>query len=500
MRVPLTQYPGMNRFVLDWLRGDERFLARAPRGDRARKATRSETLVNALAASNRHWGIFADDALRAWGRGETLTIIAGQQVGFAGGPLYTLAKIATLLRFKRDMEKNGIPVTAFFWLATEDHDFDEVATLNVPVSTLASHKDVNRQLDLSCMRAIRGASTRATVGSLPVPEALITQLLALYDLDRPQWLREGITFRDSFAELLASVFGNELILVDALLPELRREGAALFDRILANEDAIQHALRTRGAALKAAGYNEQVTPNEEGRYTLLYEIDDHGNRQAPTARRQSERTSTTALTRPLLQDAVLQPDIFVGGPAEVSYYAQLQPLHALLDVPAPRVALRGHVLLAPKRVSRALARYDIAPADVFQSADSLLAEKEPAGVARIREIAEQGRRELIARVEEIGELALPADHSLSNKIGRSIGHLEFHFDKLSERAIQGLVRKNRERFTAARDIVATLYPDRHVQDRVVSWFAYWCQHQTHLIERVLEEVEVDSDHFRIVEL
>jgi uncharacterized protein YllA (UPF0747 family) len=59
-----------------------------------------------------------------------LTIIAGQQVGFAGGPLYTLAKLASLVRFKRDMAKQGIPVTAFFWLATEDHDFDEVATLN----------------------------------------------------------------------------------------------------------------------------------------------------------------------------------------------------------------------------------------------------------------------------------------------------------------------------------------------------------------------------------
>lgn len=500
MRVPLTQYPGMNRFVLDWLRGDERFLARSPQSQTRKNVTRSEALVGAIDASNRRWGIFASDALRAWGRGETLTIIAGQQVGFAGGPLYTLAKIATLLRFKRDMEKNGIPVTAFFWLATEDHDFDEVATLNVPVSTLASHKDVNRQVDLLCMRAVRGAHDRATVGSLPVPEALITQLLALYDIDRPQWLREGITFRDSFAELIASVFGNELILIDALLPELRREGAPLFDKILTNEDAMQRALHDRGTALKRAGYNEQVVPNEDGKYTLLYEIDAYGNRHPPTADRQPETTSTTALTRPLLQDAIIQPDIFVGGPAEVSYYAQLQPLHDLLGVTAPRVALRGHVLIAPKRVARALSRYEIAPADVFQSADALLAEKEPEGVAQIRELAEIGRRELIARVEQIGELALPADHSLSNRIGRSIGHLEYHFDKLSERAIRALVRKDKERFTAAREIVATLYPDRHVQDRVVSWFSYWCEHQTHLIERVLEEVEVDSDHFRIVEI
>jgi len=500
MRVPLDHYPGFNPLVLDWLRGDERFLPRAPQAPFAPHAKRSEALADAIDQSNRHWGIFASEQLRSWARGETLTIIAGQQVGFAGGPLYTLAKIATLIRFKRDMKKNGIPVTAFFWLATEDHDFDEVATLNVPVSTLAATKDVNRQLDLLCMRAVRGAEVRSVVGPQPVPEALITQLLALYDIDRPQWLREGITFRDSFAELIASIFGDELILIDALLPQLRREGASLFDKILANEPAIQHALAQRGDAIRKAGYSEQVTPNEEGHYTLLYEIDATGTRQPPTANRQPEHTSTTALTRPLLQDAVIQPDIFVGGPAEVAYYAQLQPIHEMLGIAAPRVALRGHVLLAPKRVARAIARYDLDPANLFRNADALLAEKEPEGVERIREIADEGKRELMARIEQIGALALPADHSLAGSIQRSIGHLEFHFNKLSERAIKGLVRKDKERWLATRDVVAALFPDRHVQDRIVSWFPYWCEQQTQLVERVLEEVEVDSDHFRITEI
>ena len=68
--------------------------------------------------------------LRAGRAGETVTLVAGQQVGFAGGPLYTLAKIATLVKMKRELEKQGKPATIFFWLATEDHDFAEVATLN----------------------------------------------------------------------------------------------------------------------------------------------------------------------------------------------------------------------------------------------------------------------------------------------------------------------------------------------------------------------------------
>src|SRR5690348_8866774 len=100
-RVPLERYPGMNQFVLDWLAGDERFL---PRGVQPPAAVRSVDgdLLNALIASNRRWGIDAAADLRAWAAGKTQTIIGGQQVGFAGGPLYTLSKIATLLKMKRD--------------------------------------------------------------------------------------------------------------------------------------------------------------------------------------------------------------------------------------------------------------------------------------------------------------------------------------------------------------------------------------------------------------
>ncbi|HEX2121462.1 MAG TPA: bacillithiol biosynthesis BshC, partial [Thermoanaerobaculia bacterium] len=117
---------------------------------------------------------------------------------------------------------------------------------------------------------------------------------------------------------------------------------------------------------------------------------------------------------------------------------------------------------------------------------------------RVRAIAAEGKRELMKRFDQIGELALPADHSLAGSIHRSIGHIEYHFDKLAERAVKGLVRKDRERHAATRELVATLFPDRHVQDRVVSWFAYHCLFGNALMERLIEEVEPDSNAFKIV--
>ncbi len=500
LRVPLSRYPGFNKFVLDWLEGEERATRFLPRGGHAAPrvgtggAPVRQSLVEPLAEFNRRFGLFVKPELERWAAGETVTIIAGQQVGFAGGPLYTLAKIATLLKMKRDLARAGTPATVMFWLATEDHDFDEVAQLCVPVR--------NRQLDLLCIRASRTVESKLAVGRLPIPEPLITEFLALYSLERPAWLRDGIAFGDSFAELIASIFGSEVILVDALLPELRRAGAPLFSEIFAKWDAIEHAISERSNALAAAGYTPQVVPREGEPYSLLFNLDDAFERhlvdKPPPQSFDPERISTSALTRPLLQDFVFRPDIFVAGPAEVSYYAQLAPLHDLLGIPTPRIALRGHALVAPKRVVRFIERYSIGPEEIFAPPDALLAEREPKGVSEIRHEAEKARKQLMRHIERIGELALPADHALARAINRSIGHIEYHFDKLTERSIRGLVRKDKERYAGAKELLSTLYPDRHVQDRVVGWFPFWLQHGQPLIDQMIEDIEPDADAFSII--
>ncbi len=504
LRFPLVNYPGLSKFTRDWLVADKnatQFLEREPRTERRRPAGwtaagPAATLVKALAESNRHWNHNVDDDLARWATGETFTVIAGQQVGFAGGPIYTLAKLAGMLKLKRVNEANGIPTTVFFWLATEDHDFAEVATLALP------KRDPKQQLDLTTLRA-RKPDSRRVVGSLPIPEELTRSLIEYLDIPRPAWLREGITFRDSFAELLTSAVDEKFILVDALLPELRRAGQPLFDDILKNWDSIQHELAERSKALESAGYAPQVVPRDGEPYTLLFELDDHGGRELLDGSRpiaSPERTSTSALTRPLLQDFVLRPDLFVGGPSEVAYYAQIAPLHELLDLPMPHVALRAHELVAPKRIVRTIARYDIKPEEIFAGADALLATREPAGVSEVEQLAAEARRALIEKLVCIGEIALPAEHALARAINRSIGHIEYHFDKLTERAIRGLARKDRERYAAVRDLVTTLLPDGLPQDRVTGWFGYWNEHGRHLIDRMIDEAEQDEDVCKVVSL
>jgi bacillithiol biosynthesis cysteine-adding enzyme BshC len=494
-RVPLDRYPGMNPFVLDWLKGDERFLSRAAPPPPAAHSLDSG-LIDALIASNRRWGLDVAADLRRWAGGETQTIVGGQQVGFGGGPLYTFAKIASLLKLKRDNESRGVATTLFFWLATEDHDFAEVAALAIP------NRDEHRQRDLTYLRAPH-TDSRAVVGRLPIPDSLATQLTEILGTTRPKWLRPGITFADSFAELIATTFGRGFILVDSLLPELRRAGAPLFDAIVSRWDEVQKSIAARSADLERAGYTPQVVQRPGESYTLLYNINSNGERElihTPSRITAPESISTSALTRPLLQDFVLQPDIFVGGPAEVAYYAQIAPLHKLLGIRMPRIALRAHELIAPRKIVRYLSRFGIEPQEIFERPEEMVGAHAERGVAEVQRIAMEAEAKLKTEIDKIRELSLPADHAVARAINRSIGHIEYHFRKLTDRAIRGLVRKDRDRFQAARELASTFYPDQHVQDRVVAWLPWWCEYREQLVERMVSEAEPDAATFKIVSL
>ena len=496
-RVPLDRYPGMSRFVLDWLHGDERFLRRTSGASSTRRNAPQPALVNALIESNRRWGLNNESEIKRWGAGGTFTIAAGQQVGFAGGPLYTIAKLASMLKMKRDNEARGIPTTVFFWMATEDHDFDEVANIALP------NDDPKRQLDLTCLKAARLQQTRRPVGAQPIPETLVTQFLKTVGIARPSWLRAGITFADSFAELLAQSAGANFILVDSMLPELRAAGAPLVKKVLDRWDDVQREIKSRSEALIQAGYSPPVTPRPGESYTLLFRIDENGEREIVHSAAEAaapETLSTSALTRPLLQDFVLQPDVFFGGPAEVTYFAQVAGLHDMLDVPLPRVALRGHVLVARRATLNRFEKYGIRPEEVFTTPEALLATREPRGVGEVRSIAAEAERHLAEQIEKIRDLALPADHSVARSVNRSIGHINYHFRKLTERAVRALVRKDRERFAAAGDLVSTLFPDQHVQDRIVAWVPFWLRDGSSFIDRLIDEVEPDTANFKIVGL
>lgn len=492
IRFPLAGYPSISRFALDLSCGTGVAASLvAPSDPSSLAGVDREAVAAALVRSNAAWGNDVRPLLERWADGSARAVIAGQQVGAGGGPLYTLSKIASVVGLSRRMAREGRPAVPFFWLATEDHDFAEVSTLLV-----------QRDGTLERIAAAPRAPSRCPVGPLTLPEEIRAALEDRFGAAR--WLRRGIAFGDSFAELLVDAVGSgTIVLVDSLLPELRRAGGPLFARLAQRMEEAEERIAARSLEMEAAGYRPPVERGKEGHYSLLYRLDSRMDRvpvlpgeELPAA----EQTSTGVLARPLLQDFVFEPAAFVGGPAEVAYYAQLRPLHGMLEVRAPRVLLRGHVLVAPAKRLRVLEDYDIAVAELFEPLDVVLSRRPSAGLdvlARERDVAGE---ELARAAARIRDLALAADPALQRSMSRSTRRMRFHLDNMSERASRAIIRRDGERWTALTRLQQILVPERQPQDRIAGWIGWWQTYGTGLFESLVEAAEPGQPVVRVAGL
>ena len=257
-----------------------------------------------------------------------------------------------------------------------------------------------------------------------------------------------------------------------------------------NWDRIQRALDVRAEELTKAGYAPQVVPRPGEAHTLLFELDENGRRELIESPRDAA--------------AGADVDIRVDASAAAGFRAASRRLR--------RRSIRGRVLRADRTAARNAERADAArraararDARAETARANGRAFRHQAGgdlrrhgrgprrranrlaCAEVKAIAAKAQRALAADMTRIGEIALPAEHALARAINKSIGHIEYHFGKLTERAIRGLARKDRERYAAVRELVATLVPDGAPQDRVTGWFGYWQQYGPHLVSQMIAE-------------
>lgn len=515
LNLSLDCYPRLNRFALDFTRRSEStrpFLqsidraALTPSGQR-----KSPDLIDGLVRSNNAWGNDVASTLRGWGRGETVTLIAGQQVGFAGGPLYTLAKAASLLRLQADLRERGIASTVFFWLATEDHDLAEVSQLLLP--TRDGHREV---------RAPDRPTAPHVVGPRAIPESLRRQFLDIVGTPAPEFLPAGATYGDSFARLLVSALGSgRMVLVDSLLPELRRAGCPLFGELIRNFDEVHSLVDRRSAQIEAAGYSRQIEPSSDGGYSLLFVVTPEGERHAvrkdgdswmigmkpasaaevqQIAAERPESISTGVLARPLLQDAVLSPEVFIGGPAEVAYYAQVTALHQRLGIPAPAVALRGHALVAPAKILRALEKYRLDPEEIFLPVGEWIARHETGAVSKLDGLLQAARQQIEPELERLRSFVVSFDPTMGRAVDHSLRKIRYQLQRVGEKGRRAIARRDADRYRAISRLSQTLAPNGEPQDRVVGWIGYWRQYGNQLVDRLVAEIEPDSDRLKVIGL
>ena len=450
-------------------------------------------------------------------RDDAVAVVTGQQAGAFGGPLYTILKAVTAIQLaRRTSAEHGIPVVPVFWVEAEDHDWAEVRSTTV--------------LDAELQPKEITLPDPAGAGELPVGaltlDSTVTALDALFatlaPTDFTEWLSttlraaytEGVGAGTAFARLLDAVLGScGLVVFESNDPAAKPLVADIFARELQFPGRTSSLASTAAAQFQSLGHQPQVTPaadavalfrvdpkrrllrRDDNRFsagddrfdasTLVAEAVDH-----------PERFSPNVLLRPIVQDALFPTICYVAGPSELAYLGQLRGVYEHFGVPMPLVQPRGSATLIDSATARFLAKYDL-PFQELQARDEatlnrLLQAQLPKEVDEALADAAQQMQHAMARV--IG--ALPAvDPTLAGAAKTTLGKMEHDLSALQNKVIQAAKKRDetlRRQFTRAQ---AQMFPLGQPQERTLGMVFFLNRYGPALVDRLLEELPIESGHY-----
>src|SRR5262249_2479954 len=271
----------------------------------------------------------------------------------------------------KGLDHLGVPAVPVFWIAAEDHDYQEIETASV----------LDRDSGLMQVRIDLSNPDSSPVGWLTlgndVSEAISKCLSALPDSEfQPQTrqilessYKSGVSPVNGFLTAMMKIFdGTGLVFVNPLEPEIRKLAQPTLIQAVHRNPEIRAAVVARSRALSAAGYHEQV--KVDNNFTGLFAYFGKSRRALrPEELRDDLKLSANVLVRPAMQDAIFPTAAYVGGPAEVAYFAQAGAVYEVFGRPVPPIYPRISATVLEPRIERVLKKYDLQFQDMFRGRD-----------------------------------------------------------------------------------------------------------------------------------
>jgi bacillithiol biosynthesis cysteine-adding enzyme BshC len=448
-------------------------------------AERRARVADVLAQQNRRWG--ATEATLASierFRQGAVACISGQQVGVLGGPLYSVLKAVSVLQMAEELTAKGVAAIPVFWLATEDHDLEEIASVTIPAGC-----------EMEKLTATGQTSSAAPVGPLALEAGIETLVERATAVLGAGWvsdaLRESYRAGESYGSAFARLFtrlmaGTGLVLVDPVEDELHAIAEPLFSAAAERAEELDEALLERGKALRKAGYHEQVRVTPES--TLLFSLE--GNRRTVlhragdgfmlgaqrVGRREvldriaahPEQFSANVLLRPVVQDYLFPTAVYFGGPAELAYFAQAGVVYEkLLGRTTPVMPRLSATIISPA-MSELLERYRLSFTDLFHGSAGVCELLASRVLTPGLQAALRGTREsLESHLEELRAELQKLDPTLVDSAARSERKMLYQLSKIGAKAARAELRRNQALTKDAHRVLTELFPHKELQERVL---------------------------------
>jgi len=534
--LPHNQIPHTTRLFLDFLSHSSTLRQFYPRSPIFREWMRDESsLVGYDDARRARVSAILERQNRAWGSsGKTLTnverlrhgalaAVTGQQVGLFGGPLFSIFKALTSVKLAEEATNAGVDCVPVFWLATEDHDLAEINH----VSLLSAQGLPERFATES--HGVADAPVGSIVFGREI-ESVVARAVALLGESEPVvWLREsyrtGETLGGAFARLFARIFADwGVILLDPSDKQIHQVVKPILRAALERAPELDDALLSRGKALEAAGYHQQVKVTPAS--TLLFEVRNGARMvvrrranglteaefsvgQEKASQRQlldrlesdPENFNPNVLLRPVVQDYLLPTLTYTGGAAEVAYFAQVGVVYEkLLGRVTPVLPRFSATLLEPK-AERILTRYKLSLPDLFHGIETVTE-----AMARLSLPADLQQRfsDAYAGAEKsmttLRDAIDKLDPTLVRSSDRARMRMWHQINSLHRRAARAELFRNEVIVRHAETVCGSLVPHKVLQEREIGGISFLAHYGRELLTTIYEAIHTDCHDHRIISL
>ncbi|HSK74659.1 MAG TPA: bacillithiol biosynthesis cysteine-adding enzyme BshC [Pyrinomonadaceae bacterium] len=458
---------------------------------------------------------------------ECVAVVSGQQAGLLTGPLYTIYKALSAVQLSECLRGRGVKAVPVFWIASEDHDFEEVSKAFV----IGSKNDLielenepeNYRENLSVGYVKLDHSIKQTIDNLfeNLPRTEFTE--ELRNLIEESW-QPGFDYGEAFGRLLISLLGKYgLILLFPLDERLKKLAAPIYVESVKKSQEIVSALQKRSRELEENGFHAQVLVSDDY-FPLFWQAEDntrHALKQtaagtyrvgdlrkefsldelAEIAAQEPQRFSPGVALRAVVQDYLLPTVCYFGGGAEVAYFAQSSEVYRILQRPVTPILHRQSFTIVEPKQAKILDKFNLEIKDLFDGIEYITPRI-------VEDFLNPEMKKLFAEVEEnintqlnrldrsLAEIEPTLADNLANKRRKIIYHIanlrkKYHFAEM---------RKDKILTRQIEMIFNTLVPNKHLQERTlnVTWLIN--RYGLNLIDWIYQAIDLDDKEHRVIYL
>lgn len=505
-----------NTYVEDFIKLDE-FYETNPFDDevvqekveRIKSTFKKTQFIEALKSYHLHLGIAEEQAnqVSRFSEEESLVVVTGQQLGVYGGPLFTIYKTITTILLARKWEKKlGKTVVPVFWLADEDHDFEEIASIGIP------DYDLFKSIELAQKGNGLPVSVQEIQATIKEFHSSIKQELPDTDfsdqlfVELEKYYAEGKTHVQAFAQLMNSWFSNEgLLIVGSNFKPIKNLVGDVFSDSITNATTIFELLEKKSALIEEKFHRQVIV----GESNLFYIDPDKGRikiekigldwkvgslilseeKLIELINAQPSNFSPNVFLRPIIQDKLLPTIGYVAGPGELAYYGQMKSLYTEFGLQMPVIFPRLSVTLLESGIERILEKLPFQMCSYNQRIEDL----EAAYVEQINSKDIEGIFTVWKNsIQEIAanptNLIIGIDPTLEGTTGKVVAGFSTEIDKLKGKVYRAIKQQEQTQLNRIAKIKSQLFPDG-LQERSVSPIIFMNKYGVDIWEKILNDFE-----------